>query len=250
MRYLNESVMHDLSAEAFLAQKPFPWMNPHGLLTDWGYQDLLAHMPEMSLYEKDFGFARKYGQPPHDRYRLWYEKAKDAIPDSWKEFISELDGKEYRQFIADRIGVKKFILRMEWHATPSGCFVSPHLDGYSTHGTHIFYFNPEGEWDPAWGGGTLVLDQGDKNFGMQSNPKFEDFDRIIEPTFVGNYSIMFKNQWNAFHGVKEIQAPEGKYRRMFSIFMEEYEPLPRRAIKAVKRVLRPMRDALIGAKSV
>ena len=32
---------------AFRAQKPFPWINPEGLLTEEGYQRLVATLPDI-----------------------------------------------------------------------------------------------------------------------------------------------------------------------------------------------------------
>lgn len=250
MTYLNEEVLAGISESEFQQQRPFPWMNPHGILSDWGFDDLVAHMPDIVFFEKDFGAARKYGQPSHDRYRLWYDKAKGNLPPSWQAFIRELNGPGYHQFIARCLGVKEFDLRLEWHYSVGGCSVSPHLDGFSTLAAHLFYFNPPHEWDPAWGGQTLILDQGAREFGMESNPRFDDFKKIIVTNCIGNYSVLFKNQLNAFHGVKELQSPPGTFRKMFTVFIEKREPLAHRSVAKIKNFLRPIRDAVLARKKI
>ena len=223
LKYLDKKTLTSISRDEFQAQTPYPWANPYGILTDWGYNELANHMPNIAFFEKDFGSQRKYGQTSHDRYRFWYQKTKGEIPLPWQEFISELNGPEYRQFIETLMGVKRFDLRLEWHYTVAGCSVSPHLDGVSTIGTHLFYFNLPEEWDKAWGGETLVLDERDKKFDMQSAPTFEDFG-ITEVEHIGNYSSLFQNQENAWHGVRELVSPPGTFRKLFTVFIEE--PVP------------------------
>ena len=44
---------------------------------------------------------------------------------------------------------------LEWGA---GVEVSPHCDSKHKLGSHLFYFNDSSEWDPSWGGETLILE--------------------------------------------------------------------------------------------
>ena len=83
----------------------------------------------------------------------------------------------YRAFLRRLLGIERFALRLHWHYTPSGCSVSPHCDARRKLGSHIFYFNTEADWDPRWGGETLLLDDGGR-LHRDSSPRFEDFDRI------------------------------------------------------------------------
>ena len=52
----------------------------------------------------------------------------------------------------DCINARKINFRFHWHYTPNGCSVSPHTDSVREHGSQLFYFNSEDDWDPAWGG--------------------------------------------------------------------------------------------------
>jgi len=97
--------------------------------------------------------------------------------------------------------------------------VSPHCDAKHKAGSHIFCFNRSDEWDPAWGGQTLILDDGGR-FRRDSAPAFDDFDEIITADIVGNQSVVFRRQGNSWHGVKELQCPEGAYRRVFIVVIE------------------------------
>ena len=156
MQYLNFDRFRAIDPAAFAATQPYPYINPEGLLTDEGYQSLLDNMPDVSQFEKKFGYERIAGQKPHDRYSLEYTSDL-SVPRPWEEFIEELCSDDYRLTLARLYGARKINLRFHWHYTPNGCSVSQHTDSVREHGSQLFYFNREGEWDPAWGGDTLVL---------------------------------------------------------------------------------------------
>src|SRR5210317_182127 len=159
MKYLDIEKLRDLKLEDFLAIKPYPYFNTEGVLTETGFQDLLENMPPLDMFEQKFGYERRAGQAPHDRYSLEYTPDM-AVPRPWKEFIDELCSDAYRKEIERLLGAKKVEFRFHWHYTPSGADVSPHCDARREHGSHLFYFNSQQEWDPAWGGATLALDDG------------------------------------------------------------------------------------------
>jgi hypothetical protein len=105
-------------------------------------------------------------------------------------------------------------LRFHWHWATTGNSVSPHCDRKRKLGSHIFYLNTEDDWDPAWGGETIVLDDGGR-FTRNSAPEFEDFDHAIHANALGNRSFIFTRLGNSWHGVEEIRCPEGAYRKVF-----------------------------------
>src|SRR5262249_45563354 len=67
-----------------------------------------------------------------------------------------------------------------------------HRDAKRKLGSHIFYFNTDQDWNPTWGGQTLVFDD-DGRFGNGSRPQFEDFARSFASNAVGNNSFLFSN---------------------------------------------------------
>ena len=210
---------------AFRAQKPFPWINPKGLLTEEGYQRLLAMLPDISLFEKSFGMERKHGQECHDRYTLEYSPELD-IPPTWKDFIAELRGEEYRTFVRRLFGVSSFDLNFHWHYAPNGCGVSPHCDARRKVGSHLFYLNTTADWDPAWGGETVVLDDGGR-LAHSWNPKFEDLEYVASSQTVGNYSFLFARTEHSWHGVREIHCPPNRLRKIFIVVINYLTPAVR-----------------------
>lgn len=217
--FLDTEALGSLDAQAFRAQKPYPWINPAELISADGYARLCRQLPEVSDFARHFGEPRQHGQTPHDRYALEYAKSLNLAPD-WHAFVAELRGPEYTAFLRRMLGTRGFELRFHWHYTPAGCSVSPHCDNQSKLGSHIFYFNTEDEWDPRWGGETLVLDD-DGRFNRASAPAFDDFDRITATQALGNRSLLFMRNGNSWHGVRELSCPPGYLRKVFIVVIEK-----------------------------
>jgi hypothetical protein len=231
MSYLDYARLDALDGEAFRNQKPYPWVNPEGALTDAAYQELRDNLPDVSLFDGYFGVSRAHGQQSHDRYVLEYRDGLD-LPAPWQAFVDELQGQRYRDFLRRLFGVRSLYLNFHWHYTPNGCSVSPHCDAKHKLGSQIFYLNTEDDWDPAWGGETLILDDKGR-FDRRSAPAFEDFDEALPSQALGNRSLIFMQTGNSWHGVQPIQCPEGELRKVFIVVVNRAGPMAR-----VKRFLR------------
>lgn len=225
MTYLNYDRLNELDPAAFQSQKPFPWINPEGLITEEGHQRLVDTLPDVSLFEKSFGVKRKFGQHPHDRYALEYSDDLD-VAEPWKEFVAELRGDRYRAFIRGFMGIGRFDLNCHWHYASSGCSVSPHCDAKRKHGSHVFYFNTSRDWDTSWGGQTQVLDDGGR-LAHAANPEFEDLECVASSQAVGNYSLLFKRGEHSWHGVQEFRCPEDRMRKVFIVVVNRLTPAVR-----------------------
>ncbi|MEL6468903.1 MAG: 2OG-Fe(II) oxygenase [Cyanobacteria bacterium J06623_4] len=236
LSYLDLGKLQNFDVAQFRANRPFPWSNLKGFLTDSGFKVLCDSFPSLDLFEEHSGIRRNNNQRPHNRYYLAYETsiyhaaAQDSsqnakgvvrssdLPMPWQRFIQELTTSEdYRKFITAAFDVSEYRIRFAWHVGFSGCEVSPHVDSPDKIGTHILYFNTSADWDDEWGGNTLVLD------GKQTdvkNPEYEDFNSARSIRITDNHSFLFKNAPGAWHGVKPLTCPAGAYRRLFNIIFE------------------------------
>lgn len=219
MNFLNFDRLQELDPHEFQSQIPYPWVNPDNLLTSWGYQQLLNSLPDISLFQKMFGKERKYGQKSHDRFTLEFHPDLN-LTQPWQAFIQELQGKEYTQFLYDMFGVKSLSLSFHWHYAINGCSISPHCDANRKLGSHIFYFNTSEDWDPTWGGETLILNDHNR-LNRASAPEFSDFDEIISSVALGNRSLLFTTRNDSWHGVQEIQCPEDRVRKVFIVVINK-----------------------------
>ena len=213
--YLDIEKLEAIDPEAFRTRRPYPWANPDDLLRPAGYVALLENLPEFLLFQQKFGYERRAGQQPHDRHSLEYTE-ETPVPAPWRAFIGELRSDRYRNAIGRLFGVPRPEFRFHWHYAPRGCSVSPHCDARREYGSHLFYFNAEADWDPAWGGDTLVLDDG-RAFDPNSAPAFDDFRQVIACRSVGNSSMLFRNNGHAWHGVRELTCPEDRMRKVFIV---------------------------------
>ena len=216
MNYINFDFLESFDPKKFQNQQPYPWWNPEGALTAEGYQRLLETLPDVSMFDQKFGVQRAHGQYAHDRYALEYEEGLD-LPGPWQDFMAELKGDRYHKFLCRLFGVRSVFLNFHWHYTPNGCSVSPHCDNKRKLGSQIYYFNTEDDWDPSWGGETLILEDESGQLDRKSAPAFEAFSRATPAIALGNRSLFFGRSEHSWHGVREIQCPEGKLRKVFIV---------------------------------
>ncbi len=216
MQYLDTARLDAIDADAFSNTIPYPFINPSGLLTAEGHARLVREQPDVSDLTPSFGRKRSHGQYSHDRYILEYKAGRRQVSAAWEAFIAELHGPEYTSFIKRLYRCRRFRLNMHWHYAPTGCSVSPHCDSIHKRGSHIFYLNTLADWDPSWGGGTLMLEDHGR-FKVDSAPAFEDFDRVVSSDCIGNVSTLFERRVRSWHGVRELQCPDDKLRKVFVV---------------------------------
>jgi 2OG-Fe(II) oxygenase superfamily len=231
MDYFDNQIIETISADNTSDNKTFPWFSIKGVLTQEGFNALHRDFPPVELFHYHENIVRKTTeQRPHNRFyaafgsseysRFVDETGKGLIqyPDlekSWQEFIIELrDNRAYHKMVYRLLGTQNFGFHLVWHISIQGNEVSPHVDTKRKLGTHLLYFNTSEDWNPDWGGEFLVLDDLQK---LVENPEFEDFKTVTTIPIVNNRSLIFKNTWNAWHGVRPLKCPEGKCRRLANI---------------------------------
>jgi hypothetical protein len=227
---LNDDILAAFSTDEFLAQRPFPWWSFEEVLRPEAFERLCADFPPLSLFEWHQGKERAYGQQPHNRYYLAYKseqypaydgRQKREFPEVWQAFLTELEtSPAYSRFIERNLGRSDLKVRYTFHVGVTGSVVSPHVDKGRKVGTHIFYFNTPDDWDPAWGGATLVLSDKQND---DSAPAFSDFATATRVENLGNSSFFFRNTADAWHGVPTMACPEGAQRRIFNVVFERPE---------------------------
>ncbi|MDA8387078.1 MAG: 2OG-Fe(II) oxygenase [Nitrospiraceae bacterium] len=217
MRYLNYDIISGISDEAFRGQTPYPWVNISNVLTAEGFERLRGGLPEVSLFDKWEGVKRGHGQGYHDRYILHYQPGL-ALSEPWRQFIAEVQGKDYEDFIRRMIGRPsgRIILTMEWYYGWRGCAVSPHCDARRKAATQIFYFNTEEDWKTDWGGNILIMDDGGR-FKAHSAPPFDELRVAASLDPRGNGSLLFMRTDHSWHGVRPLGSPDGPLRKLFII---------------------------------
>ena len=212
---INADTLATITTDSFRKADPYPWLNPEDILTRDAFDTLRTNMPPLDVMKASFGRKRAHGQKPHDRYALEYRPDLDIHP-AWHQFVAELNGPIYQEWLARLFATRRFRLSYHWHYAPRGASVSPHCDAKRKLGSHIFYFNTDDEWSADWGGETVILDDGGR-FSRASAPDFEDFERSWSAQAMGNRSLLFQRQGNSWHGVKTLNCPEDRLRKVFIV---------------------------------
>lgn len=219
MKFINLRCLATIDLESFCAARPFPWASISGFLTEEGFEALRETLPPLSALQSEFGRKRGYGQASHDRYALQYRPWLD-LSTPWREFIAELEKPVYLAFLRRLYGIPRhqpLVLTMHWHYAGPGCAVSPHVDASRKIGSHIFYFNDK-DWDPGWGGETLVLDD-EGRFDPHSAPCFNDFKVVAASKILGNKSFIFHRTRHSWHGVRPLSCPPDRLRKIFIVVL-------------------------------
>jgi len=213
------AAMADQSAE-FLSRSPFPFAGLQGVIDDSAFEQLCVELPAQRLFQQEFGKRRAHAQKSHDRYALQYNARLDSeLSQTWRAFIRELQDMPYQDFWRRTFGLnprERFVLSMHWHHAPSGASVSPHTDARRKIGSHIFYFNTPQDWDPAWGGQTVMLDDGGK-YPAHSVPPEGALKPVAESEILGNRSFIFKRTEHSWHAVNPVACPPDRLRKVFIV---------------------------------
>ena len=239
MKYINFDILHKIDAKRYQQNKPYPYIDFAGALYEDAYKILLEAAPaDLSIFEKQFGIERSYGQKFHDKYYLLYS---DSVPIAtpWKEFIEELYSDEYRNFIEPMFNIRRkdYDMALSWHYMPKGTCITPHCDTKKKIGSQLFYLNTSDSWKKEWGGQTLALDdRGEKN--PKSGPDISEFYGIFKSKSVDNNSFIFTRTDHSWHAVEEIKCPDTHLRKMFSVVINRKPTFFNRAKKHIKKYLR------------
>ena len=238
MKNLNFDVLDKVDTNKYQQNKPYPYINFAGALYDDVYKTLAQTAPsDLSIFEKQFGIERKFGQKFHDKYFLKYTE-KVSISNEWRELIRELHSDEYQRFLERLFGIKRnnYDMVLSWHYMPRGTQITPHCDTKKKIGTHIFYLNTSDTWNENWGGQTLAMDDHGRR-DPNSGPALSEFDSVFKSKSIDNNSFIFTRTEHSWHAVDVINCPDGVLRKMFSVVLNRRPSLYNRIKQKIKTVI-------------
>ncbi|MEY2335270.1 hypothetical protein [Acidithiobacillus ferrianus] len=198
MEIIDTSAISRLCTQAqnFQHTRPYPWTCISDFLYPEKFDQLCKDLPDPALFESQMDYKRAHGQKSHNRLALQYRPALEKIlASNWSQFVHELHSDVYKSFWREMLGLSpktSVILTMHWHYTPPGASVSPHTDARRKMGSHIFYFNTPDDWDEAWGGQTLVLDDGGK-WPRHSAPDYAGLREVGASQMLGESQLSLRS---------------------------------------------------------
>lgn len=115
--------------------------------------------------------------------------------------------------------------RFEFSMLPAqGGFVIPHSDAPAKRITLVISMVREGEWDPAWGGGTEVSRPKDprRNYNeLNAKAEWDEVEPLETYAFEPNQAVLFIKTFNSWHCVRPMTGPaDAPMRRTLTINVE------------------------------
>jgi hypothetical protein len=243
----------DLSSAHF-DYEPFPTGFVREIFTAPVYAQLCADYPDPELFEFMPELGNKYSLSERNnpgKYRRFV-----AGTDSWREFHEYVKGRQFvPQLIAfleehnidlglgpcrvvskkrlnartsplNRIRrIRELSARFEFSMMGAGGgFILPHTDAPNKLITLVVSMMRDGEWNPAWGGGTSIVKPRDtrRTFNRVNNYlEFDDVESVRTYEFKPNQCVVFVKTFNSWHGVPPMSGDDGTFRRTLTINIEE-----------------------------
>lgn len=220
------------------------------------YQELTRSFPPVELFKFHPEYGNKYSLSEKNhpgkykdfiaRNPIWrelhgYIKSDDfiySVIDTLRERKIDLGICREKQTLASRWGtILKHIRRgelpisrppiysrFEFSALAAdGGYHIPHTDSPGKFITLVIAITEDGQWNPAWGGGTDTLKPKDPSdtynyFNRQIDYAKCDVLRTVE--YRPNQAMLFVKTFNSLHGVRPMTGPKGVLRRTLTINIE------------------------------
>lgn len=235
--------------------QPFPIGLSRPLMDDATYRTLIDAWPPLDRFAtlskvgEKYSLSEKFGA---DSYRdlvrihpVWHElhtwiKSDDfvrevfaALADHHIDLGFDVDASPSRLLLrrlvdawngGSRTGSLRLRSRFELSMLPAkGGHVIPHTDGVHKIVTLVVSILEEGEWDPAWGGGTDVNVPKDVRLTFNRRNEqlaFDQVDVLDTFPFEPNQAVVFVKTFNSLHSVRPMTGPAERMRRTLTINIE------------------------------
>jgi len=217
--------------------EPFPIGLAKPLIEPGLYKEMLAGYPDREWFMYLEKLGHKYSLSEHFNPKT-FRKFLDANP-LWNDFNRWIKSRDFTRGVIDALArrsldigydpdmtvlkqwrkrlthrgrlncsASRLISRFEFSMLPAdGGNIKPHTDSPSKIITLVVSMVDEGEWDPAFGGGTDVNQAKDvrRNFNQTNDQgRFEDMDVIDTFEFTPNQAVIFIRTFNSWHSVRPM----------------------------------------------
>lgn len=236
---------------------PFPIGIAKPVMSEDGYRELVRAFPPVELFESFERMGkkgRKFTLSPKEN-RKRYDQFVQGSP-LWREFHQWIKSRGFVYGALDMLEAHGIDLgyryvppgkrlarkaksvflrrrlpsyvpleaRFEFSALPAdGGNLPPHTDAPTKIVTMILSVVDEGEWDPAYGGGTDVNWPKDetKSFNQMNRvASFDEMEVLHTYPFTPNQCVLFVKTFNSWHSVAPMRGPAGRLRRTLTINIE------------------------------
>ncbi|MFJ9378726.1 2OG-Fe(II) oxygenase [Streptomyces sp. NPDC101455] len=197
--------MIDFDAPVDARTHPYRWALAQNLVPGEARHRLRDELPaltEFARFERKSGGDKTYGMYVLPLLSRGEElPALDQLGPAWREFVTRVQGAEYRAWVRDAVGCDTRTCPMDVgvFVFGPGDGVSPHTDRSDKYATHVFYLNER--WPAEDGGHFLVHGK-----PADGTP--------VEATVVPGEgrSVLFATAADSWHAVGPIRREAARYR--------------------------------------
>lgn len=236
--------------------KPFPICYIPNFFDSETYRDLSGSYPDLSMFHKihrgekyslsetnnkDFYSTFLKENPNWDSF-YQYVKSKVFV-EELLEFLKAnhidlgiktkiwymVDGKKVTKWtkaIAVLFKRKLMTSKFEFSALPAnGGYVVPHTDSINKIITLVVSLYKDGEWNSAWGGGTVVNCPKDETKTYNQTNKtmpLEEMETLKTFPFEQNQCVLFIKTYDSWHSVAKMTGPDGSLRKTLTINIKSF----------------------------
>jgi hypothetical protein len=211
---------------------PFPIGFAPSALEPEYYQQLLETWPADHLFEYKPGLGSKYSLSEVNNADIYEAYVEQVEP--WRHFHQMVKSTEFIERILSVMRshnidlgyyARQLSARFEFSMmSAAGGSIKPHTDSVNKLITLVLYMPREGEWDPAYGGGTAMLRPKDmtRNFNnLNVQLGFDEVEHLHTYEYVPNGCLLFIKTFNSYHAVYPMRGAADLMRRSLTINIED-----------------------------
>lgn len=213
---------------------PYPIGLAKPIFDEANYADFIAGFPSDEMirrypFQSQTGGYKKYSL--NERHRdyfeylearpLWYAFYLSIKKPQWVPFIFSMLKAHHVDVPGSEDPTAQWSSRFEFAAMPAdGGYIAPHNDIPSKAVTLIFSMQAEGDWEPAWGGGTDVLVPRAGVTPKSYVTPLDQFQVVASFPYQPNQCVLFVRSEHSWHSVGPMTGPPGPLRRTLTLNIE------------------------------
>ncbi len=238
-----------------LRYEPFPIGLASPLIESTLYSEMVANWPSTELFKQMPRLGNKFALSEKFNRKQYYSAIRSTPV--WKDFYKWIKSRDFVYGVMDTLlehhidlgyakhpnpyqsalkTIKsifkgqtphrgaKLSARFEFQMMPAnGGHILPHTDTPAKIVTLVVSILDEEEWDPSYGGGTVINRPKDARLTynqLNRQSTFDDMEVIDTFPFEPNQAVIFVKTFNSWHSVRPMTGPAEKMRKTLIINIE------------------------------
>jgi hypothetical protein len=212
--------------------EPYPIIALEQMIDRRVCDEMLSQWPPQHFfrYRRELGSTYALSDESNGTNYEWYI----ANTPLWRDFHAHVTSPAFVQYVLDTLSggqivtgyrAEQLMPRLEFSMIAAeGGHVMPHTDPPQRVVTIEIYMVGQGEWDPAWGGGTAMLKPTDikQNYNFMNEPaRFEQMTCLQTFPYLSGHGVMLVKTFNSHRAIYPMTGPARTLRRCLTITLDD-----------------------------